>query len=116
MNTLRCCEAAANDSRCEPFTASTTTGETRPLTFIRRGLDIAGWIGPGAILALMPKCPACLATYAAVGTGLGLSLSTARGLRATLLILCVAWLLYMTVRRLCRFAVGTQRTARNLGT
>jgi hypothetical protein len=48
----------------------------------------------------MPKCPACLAAYVAVGTGLGLSLSAAAHLRASLLILCIALLLYLMVKRL----------------
>ena len=68
-------------------------------------LAFASWIVPSAILALMPKCPACLAAYVAVGTGLGLSLSTASQLRASLLILCVALLLYQVMKRLGRFVV-----------
>jgi hypothetical protein len=77
----------------------------RSLSLARRSLDVAGWIVPGAILALMPKCPACLAAYVAVGTGLGLSLSTATHLRMALLILCIASLLYLVVQRLSRFAI-----------
>jgi len=99
VNTHRCCEAAS-DSRSEPFAAPITDGEPHRLTFVRRCLDIAGWIVPGAVLALMPKCPACLAAYLAVGTGFGLSLSTAAHLRASLLILCIASLLCLVVRRL----------------
>jgi len=105
VNTHRCCEVAASDSRSEPFTAPTTDGEPHPLTFARRCLDIAGWIVPGAILALMPKCPACLAAYVAVWTGVGLSLSAAAHLRASLLILCIALLLYLVVKRLGHFIV-----------
>ena len=105
MNTHRCCEVAANDSRSEPFAAPTTDGEPPPLTFARRCLDIAGWMVPGATLALLPKCPACLAAYMAVGTGLGISLSTATHLRASLLFLCVALLLYLVVKGLCRLVV-----------
>jgi hypothetical protein len=105
MNTHRCCEVATSDSRPKPFGAPTTHGEPHPPTFARRCLDIAGWIVPGAILALMPKCPACLAGYVAVGTGFGLSLSTATHLRALLLILCVASLLYLVVKRLCRSVI-----------
>ena len=105
VNTHRCCEVAASDSRSEPFAAPTTDGTPHRLTLARRCLDIAGWIVPGAILALVPKCPACLAGYLAAGTGFGLSLSTAAHLRASLLILCIASLLYLVVRRLGRFAM-----------
>ena len=105
MNTRPCCEVTASDPRPKPFAAPATHGEPHPPTFARRCLDIAGWIVPGAILALMPKCPACLAAYIAVGTGLGLSLSTATHLRALLLILCVASLLCLAVKLLCRFVL-----------
>jgi hypothetical protein len=91
MNAHRCCETSASGSRSEPLAP--------------RGLDIAGWIVPGAILALMPKCPACLVAYLAVGTGFGLSLSAATYLRTSLLMLCVALLLYLAVRRLGHFVV-----------
>ncbi|MGH8532589.1 MAG: hypothetical protein ACREV1_07645 [Gammaproteobacteria bacterium] len=113
MNTHRCCEAAS-DSRSKPFAAPTTDRAPHRLTFARRCLDIAGWIVPGAILALMPKCPACLVAYLAVGTGLGLSLSTATYLRASLLILCIASLLYLVVRRLCRFVVVKETLRRRV--
>ena len=52
--------------------------------FVQRFLENAGWIVPGAILALLPKCLACVATYAVIGTGVGLSLSATTYLRTLL--------------------------------
>jgi hypothetical protein len=78
-----------------PVAAENTVGGPHPARFARRCLDIAGWAFPGAMLALLPKCPACLAAYVAVWTGLGLSLSTATHLRTSLLVLCIASLLYV---------------------
>ncbi len=60
---------------------------SRPATFVRRFVEVAGWIVPSTILALIPKCPACLAAYIALWSGIGLSLSAAMYLRTSLLVL-----------------------------
>ena len=70
----------------------------RPASRLRRGREITGWIIPGAILALLPKCPLCLAAYVAVWTGIGLSVSAATHLRAASAILCVGLILFLAAR------------------
>jgi len=92
----RCCRVR------EAITAQATDGGPRRWAFARL-LDAAGWAVPGALLALVPKCPACLAGYVALGTGVSLSLSTATYLRTGLVALCVASLSYLAARRLRGF-------------
>lgn len=70
----------------------------------RRGLDVVGYVVPAAVLALLPKCPLCLAAYLAAGTGLGIAISTAAHLRMLLLVLCVTCLVFMATKHAARFA------------
>ena len=65
-----------------------------------RGLTVVKWATPGLILALLPKCPLCIAAYIAIGTGIGISVSTAAYLRLGLLTVCVGSLLVLVVRLL----------------
>ncbi|WP_298739671.1 hypothetical protein [uncultured Chitinophaga sp.] len=60
------------------------------------------WMLPGAILILIPKCPMCLAAYIALGTGIGLSVTTAQYLRTGLIAGCILSLAYMLVKQLKR--------------
>lgn len=74
-----------------------------------RGAEIAGWILPGATLALLPKCPACVAAYVAFATGLGISFSTAAYLRTSLLIVSVFVLVFVAAQRGIRWSSGRAR-------
>ena len=77
------------------MTAGASIASSGPRRLAGRCLDAAAWIIPGGVLAVLPKCPACLAAYLAVGTGIGISTSTATHLRMLLLTLCVASLSYL---------------------
>ncbi|WP_009960074.1 hypothetical protein [Verrucomicrobium spinosum] len=79
-----------------------------------RGGEIASWLLPTATLALIPKCPACVAGYVALATGIGITLPTATYLRASLILLCVASLAFLVVRRLRR--LNAARAASRCGT
>ncbi|MBX3316888.1 MAG: hypothetical protein KF902_08520 [Phycisphaeraceae bacterium] len=63
------------------------------------------WVLPLAILTLVPKCPACIAAYVLVLTGVGMSLPSAGTLRLTLIslsVIVIIWLLASTTRSAIR--------------
>ncbi len=70
----------------------------------RRSLDVAGYVVPSAIMVLLPKCPACIVAYLAMGAGIGVTMTTAATLRVILLSLCVACLAVVTARLVRRRA------------
>lgn len=74
--------------------------DAKTLTWTRRIREALAWLLPSAVLMLLPKCPACLAAYVALWTGLGLSFSVATYLRWALLLVGVTSLLFLTVKRL----------------
>ena len=98
MSTHECCAAAASDPRSEAVRTRSNDGSQQSMTRMRWCLNLGGWLVPSAILVLLPKCPACLAAYILMGTGVGVSLSATRTLQLLLMILCIASLAYLTVR------------------
>lgn len=86
------------NSCCEPSRASWAS------KWRRRSVEFAGWAFPGTVLLLMPKCPACLAGYVALATGLAIPFSTASYLRTALIAGCVGSLGILVVWRLWRYS------------
>lgn len=97
MNAHGCCQTAAAGGG---VTLRTRTGVSGPRRGTRTGrlLEIVRWIVPSAILALLPKCPACLAAYIAMGSGMGISVVAAGYVRAGLIGLSAVALGYFVVR------------------
>ena len=81
-----------------------------------RCLRFIQWATPGVILAVLPKCPLCIAAYIAVGTGIGISVSTAAFLRSGLLTFCAISLLVLFVRLLRDLSKWISANARNTST
>jgi hypothetical protein len=52
---------------------------------------------PASVLALLPKCPACVAAYVAAATGLGISVTAAAALRAGIVVVCITSVAYFAV-------------------
>jgi hypothetical protein len=98
MSFHHCCESATGMTEIGALAPTAKDCASQGRAVASRFLKIVGWAAPGAILALLPKCPACLAVYVAIGTGVGISVSTATILRTLLVSLCVTSLVYLAVR------------------
>jgi hypothetical protein len=100
VNAHRCCEVICSGSDAATAGVRIADGRPHPPLLARRSREFAGWIVPGAILALLPKCPACLAAYVAIATGVGVSVSAASYLRMLIVVLCLTTLAYLAARLL----------------
>ncbi len=78
MNSHCCCQSMRVDS------LPTSRGS--------RIRELLGIVVPSTILAVLPKCPMCLAAYAAFGTGITISHASAQMVLGMLTVLCIGWL------------------------
>jgi hypothetical protein len=99
MKGLNCCTLEAGVSRRRSNHAA--DGDSVPSPSLRSWLKkTAQGSLPTIVLALLPKCPVCLAAYVALGTGVSLSVTTASLLRTLVLSGCVATLVFVFVSML----------------
>lgn len=64
------------------------------------------WVLPVTALALVPKCPGCVAAYVLLFTGVGLSLPAATAVRWALIGMSIAALLFLVGRLAYRWMIG----------
>jgi hypothetical protein len=93
----RCCVVPSRGIR-QKNGVRIAEGDPHPRAFTRRSLALTAKVIPVAVLAVLPKCPACLAAYVALGTGIGLSLTAATCIRLSLVVLCAASLGYFAAK------------------
>ena len=90
--------------------ASSARGRAEEGQVTRRTRGAAAWALPSVALALVPKCPMCVAAYLAIGSGLGVSLTTAAHLRTALVWLCWSTLALLVARLVAR--IWTRHSSR----
>ena len=88
--------------------AASPTAFRRERRLARQTRGVAAWALPSIALALVPKCPLCIAAYLAIGGGLGMSLTSATHLRTALVWLCWSVLGLLAVRMMMRFIHRTR--------
>lgn len=98
---MRCCIPAAPPAPTSPA----------PTRWPRRFAALLQWALPITTLALIPKCPACIAGYILLFTGIGLSFPAAAAVRWSLIALCTAALAYTLLRATTRVLWRTPRPA-----
>jgi hypothetical protein len=98
MSTHHCCNIDSSAAHRDMSDARNTARALRPPNFRQRLIGAAEWIVPGIVLAILPKCPVCIAAYIAIVTGVGISVSTAAHIRMFLVLLCAGSLIYLTFR------------------
>ena len=104
---MQCC-SGGDDATSASSAASAITALPQAHSWRRRIVRFVQWVLPIAALALVPKCPGCVAAYVLLFTGVGLSLPVATAVRWTLIVVCVVALGYLVVR----MAMGIVRRVR----
>lgn len=94
---MNCC-CSDGDPAVPAVAAPITAPIIMPKRWPRRVASVIQWALPIATLTLIPKCPACVAGYVLLFTGIGLSFSAAAAMRWALIALSIVALGYLLVR------------------
>jgi hypothetical protein len=89
----------SNCPLCNLDPAPNPTDGRRPIGLLHRARRNIQWLFPATLLALLPKCPLCVAAYVALFTGISISVSTARLIRILMLVFCLTSLVYLAIRK-----------------
>jgi len=99
---MNCCDE--NDGFAhEEALNSTATLASASMSWPRRVITFFQWMLPITTLALIPKCPMCIAAYVLLFTGVGLSLPVAAAIRWVVIALSIGALAYLSLRTANRF-------------
>ena len=74
-----------------------TSQGDKKLSALSRAVKACGWVLPGVVWVLIPKCPVCFAAWLSV-IGLSVSVNAAGYLRTTLIVLCAVCLLILLIK------------------
>ena len=72
-------------------------------TLLRRAWKGTHWLVPSLLLALIPKCPMCVAAYIALFTGVGISINAAHWIQLLLWAFCLISIAYLVITRIPLF-------------
>jgi hypothetical protein len=97
------CACRRNVAVAQAAAGLTAAGKNSARRPARRTRGAAAFALPSVALALVPKCPMCIAAWLAIGGGFGISISTAAHLRTALVWLCWSVLVLLAARVAMRF-------------
>jgi len=90
---MHCCSGGDNAS-----SALTAPSSVASISWTGRFVALVQWATPVVTLALIPKCPGCVAGYVLLFTGVGVSFTTATTLRWSIIGVSIAALAYLALR------------------
>lgn len=107
------CRCAGGD-HAAPAACTSSASKTGGVLarWFRRASLLVQWAAPIATLILIPKCPACVAGYVLLLSGVGLSFSAAETVRWAVIGLCAAILVFVSVRSALGLAARLSWAAR----